>query len=476
MDLKDYKVGIYFGRYHHGARTLYCSCGHVSEIEAQAPRVCGKCGNTHTVDGGDYPTVRRIYDGIYECVEKTDSYFHLKKKEIIVHFKSDTKECYFKPLHDWELKYDLRNRTAQLWKNGNEIACTQHNYTNITQFFKWARSEKEIIPIFATERSKYLFDFAWKRYGSMHYEYVNKLGRALMRLLGKSSKLELFANAGFGANLDHIDRISEWMNSSETKPHKIFGVPKYMLPILREMDRFDKYTVQKLCSFDKACGATNVRDTIQLFREESSISDLRAAMDTIVELYNNYNYKDVKRLALYLAREVKLEQGIPTAANAASTLRDYVRMCKDMEVEPKEKFPKSLKKMHDIAQMNHKAKTDEIKNRQMKEVVESEDYRSLTYKKKPYAIVAPQDAADLIKEGSSLSHCVASYVKDVIDKRCKILFLREEDKLDQPLVTIEVRDNNIRQVRGFGNRAADTMEWAFVREWSEEMQLNLAMH
>lgn len=266
------------------------------------------------------------------------------------------------------------------------------------------------------------------------------------------------------------------MDSPETKPHKIFGVPRYMLSILREIDRFDRYTVERFRKLDKACGGNNVKLIVQLFKEESSVAELRNTIDTFTELYENYGYRDVKRLSLYLAREVKLEQGITNPSNAAQILRDYVRMCKEMEIEPKEKYPKSLKKMHDIAQMNHRAKSDEIRNRQMKEVVEQEDYQSLTYKKKPYAIVTPRDASDLIKEGSSLSHCVASYVKDVIDKRCKILFLREADKPDESLVTIEVRDNNIRQVRGFGNRAATSMEMDFVREWSEKKGLNLATY
>lgn len=475
MDLKDYKVGVFFGSY-YSERTLYCSCGHVTTLERNSAKVCGECGNAHVIDGGDYPTTRRIYDGIFECVAKDDKSFHLKKKEIVVHFKNDTKTCYFNPLHDWELKFNLRDKSAQLWKNGSEIACHQHNHKNINQFFKWGRSEKEIIPIFSTERSQFLYEFAWKRYGSQSFERVNMLGRALMRLLGKSAKLELFAFAGFGHNLDTIERTREWMDSPETKPHKIFGVPRYMLSILREIDRFDRYTVERFRKLDKACGGNNVKLIVQLFKEESSVAELRNTIDTFTELYENYGYRDVKRLSLYLAREVKLEQGITNPSNAAQILRDYVRMCKEMEIEPKEKYPKSLKKMHDIAQMNHRAKSDEIRNRQMKEVVEQEDYQSLTYKKKPYAIVTPRDASDLIKEGSSLSHCVASYVKDVIDKRCKILFLREADKPDESLVTIEVRDNNIRQVRGFGNRAATSMEMDFVREWSEKKGLNLATY
>lgn len=477
--LKDYKVGVYFGR-HYSQKTLYCSCGHVTEAGAGDTKTCGKCGNDHFADGGGYPTNKRIYDGIFTCVSKDDKSFHLKKTEIIVHFKIDygsgEKRVYFKHLHDWELKYSLKDQSAELTKNGQKVACHPNNHLNIQQFFKWIKGERAIIPIFATENNQRLYEFAYTEYGSVRNEYVNKLGRALMRFLGRSAKLELFAFAGFGENLQQISRTSEWMHSQETKPHKIFGIPKYMLNILRDLGSFSKRTVTEFKELDKAVGGNNVKLIVQIFREESNMRELQYTMDYIKELYTNYGYKDVRRLSLYLAREVKLEQGIDSPSSAAATLRDYVRMCRDMEVETKEKYPKSLKKTHDIAQMNYRTKMDEIKNKQMKEVVESEEYQGLTYAKKPYAITTPKDASDLIKEGSSLSHCVASYVKDVISKKCKILFLREAEALDQSLVTIEVRDNNIRQVRGFGNRSARPSEMEFVREWAEKMELVLATY
>lgn len=473
MKLKDYKVGVYFGGYYENKK-LYCSCGHTTLILRNEPKVCVKCGNRHVVDGGSHFGKKRIHDGIYECVEKDDKSFHIKKQEILV--KVDDKGTSARKIHDWELKYNLKDKSVELFKDGNKAACHQHNHNNINQFFKNIKGESQLIPLFSTENSQHLYDFAYKEYGSTGYERVKKLGRALMRLIGKSSKLELFAFAGFGQNLPNISRCRSWIESSETKPHKIFGVPKYMLPVLRELGRFSEYQTGILASFDRVIGGNNVKIVIEILKEEADLKSLFNIADVFTSLYSTYGYKDVKKLTLYLAREVKLEQGISSPATAITTLRDYVRMCKEMDVAPKEKYPKSLKKLHDIAQMNHKVKADEVKNSKMREVVDSEDYQELTYKKKPYAIVAPQDASDLIKEGSSLSHCVASYVTDVIDKKCKILFLREAEALDKSLVTIEVRDSNIRQVRGFGNRAATPIEMDFVREWAEKKQLKLATY
>jgi len=40
-------------------------------------------------------------------------------------------------------------------------------------------------------------------------------------------------------------------------------------------------------------------------------------------------------------------------------------------------------------------------------------------------------------------------------------------------VTIEVRDRNIRQARGFGNRSLTKEESDFVNKWAEEKELNV---
>ena len=54
------------------------------------------CGNTLFVSGGDRPAAKRISDGVYECIEKNNHSFHVKKKEIIIHFDNDNKLCYSK--------------------------------------------------------------------------------------------------------------------------------------------------------------------------------------------------------------------------------------------------------------------------------------------------------------------------------------------------------------------------------------------
>ena len=54
---------------------------------------------------------------------------------------------------------------------------------------------------------------------------------------------------------------------------------------------------------------------------------------------------------------------------------------------------------------------------------------------------------DIKDEAVSQNNCVASYIDEVIDGKCHILFLRKKDKPNESLVTIEVRNNRIVQAK-----------------------------
>src|SRR5690606_28245488 len=127
-------------------------------------------------------------------------------------------------------------------------------------------------------------------------------------------------------------------------------------------------------------------------------------------------------------------------------LRDYLRMSEELGRKI-EKYPKSLKREHDIVMMNYSVRRDEIKNKQFIKKVTEEEYKSLEYKSGTYSVIAPVEMQDLINEGNELSHCISSYVDRVIKHDCKILFLRNTKEIDKPLVSLEIINNNIRQAR-----------------------------
>lgn len=68
-----------------------------------------------------------------------------------------------------------------------------------------------------------------------------------------------------------------------------------------------------------------------------------------------------------------------------------------------------------------------------------------------YSILLPESADEIIAEGKALEHCVAGYAERHMAGKVTILFLRRDDALDVPLVTIEMKGSNLMQMHGFRN-------------------------
>lgn len=66
-------------------------------------------------------------------------------------------------------------------------------------------------------------------------------------------------------------------------------------------------------------------------------------------------------------------------------------------------------------------------------------------------VIPPHSSKELIDEGTALRHCVGRYVKRVAQRECVILFVRKVAEPDKSLCTVEVRDGQVVQTRGFDN-------------------------
>lgn len=72
------------------------------------------------------------------------------------------------------------------------------------------------------------------------------------------------------------------------------------------------------------------------------------------------------------------------------------------------------------------------------------------YSNGTYSVIMPKNADEIVEEGRYLRHCVgtAGYIEAMAANRCTILFLRDNKKINTPLITIEERDGAIRQCYG----------------------------
>lgn len=86
---------------------------------------------------------------------------------------------------------------------------------------------------------------------------------------------------------------------------------------------------------------------------------------------------------------------------------------------------------------------------------------------KDFTIVIPKSYEDLVNEGVTLHHCVASYATKVINGLSVIVFIRRNDSIDIPFYTIELRGGAVVQCKGDHNTFPTKEVEEFVKEYTE---------
>lgn len=133
--------------------------------------------------------------------------------------------------------------------------------------------------------------------------------------------------------------------------------------------------------------------------------------------------------------------------------KDYIADCIKLGMNVSKEnvlFPKNLHTAHQNTIKQIKLKADEELNKKIK--------LRITDVNKQYAIKfgglvirAAESSNELIAEGEALSHCVGTYTDRYARGETNILVIRKEIEADKPFYTMEIRNNEIIQVRGKRN-------------------------
>ena len=117
-----------------------------------------------------------------------------------------------------------------------------------------------------------------------------------------------------------------------------------------------------------------------------------------------------------------------------------------------ELYPDSLKKAHDVLAMRNGKwlmSYDRVGS-SFKEI--NEKWLSLEWEDRNFKIILPKNSRELVLEGEALHHCVGSYVQQVVDEKCLILFIRRKGNEEKPFFTMEYDLNGkIQQIKGMSN-------------------------
>lgn len=221
-------------------------------------------------------------------------------------------------------------------------------------------------------------------------------------------------------------------------------------------DLIDRYSYAK-----KRIKIKNMDEFFKAFYAERGYLE-----DKIFKILIKYNIAPSKYLK-YMNNQKKRKIDVN-----ASTFYDYYYAAEKLNYDLSQeivKFPKDLRKAHDIAQKLVRQNEDKIKYEQyqkrytkLKKMYEYEDDN--------FCIVIPTGTNEIIQEGQKLRHCVASYANRHMSGQTTIVFIREKDDINTPLYTVEVDDKtkNVRQAYGYKDtRITEESAAAFMNSWKE---------
>lgn len=482
----------------------YCSCGTCGFKKSYSNKiyVCQKCRNelfaNVTLSINSVTSLPSI-----KIIESTDKKISFSRQNVSIIFDRDSKDLFqFRKkgvsrtveldIIEGTLKAtreDSKSKKVELsFKNGEMIVLDNIDCENLSKTSTYRQIKKvqslilrdidkqTLINMVTNQNTEYLLLSFGKKFNDkyrynmsvyFHRSYENPLG-AMCMMTDESIKVyQTLASSGVpqAVNFD-----STYLNFEETKPHKILGVNKKFMKWFKMNNSELGLNILEIGKFMSRFDSNFTDEILSIVQDESDIKKFSQSLDRLESLMD-YGYNDFKALVLYLSRHCRMHQGI-TFDSASTYLRDYVRIQRGLGLEW-EKYPKSLKKVHDVAVMNNRVLNNEEDSSKFKIAVNEASYRRLIFedKKQEFVIVKPEKIDDLKREGEELTHCVASYVDDVQRGNCKILFLRDKDNPDVPLATIEVRGQRIRQARIKGNAGVSPEQREFIKLWSKEKNL-----
>ena len=248
----------------------------------------------------------------------------------------------------------------------------------------------------------------------------------------------------------------------------ILGIDRPYFPLLQELNpSIDQlHLIRQLLQADHKPSTEQIKWFIA-----SKISNADAAKELLAHM-------SVHKLQRYVEQqfapkdEAALKRVDYYKMNTLITdYHDYLCMCKELQYDVKNSFilfPRELKAAHDsVAKTLKDKRTAEHE----KAIAGSFDewQKRYQYQSKELMMIPPHSAKEIVDEGSALHHCVGHYVKNVAEKERVILFVRSVAEPDKSLCTVEVRDGQVTQARGFDNAEPPAQITAFIEQWKQRV-------
>ena len=159
---------------------------------------------------------------------------------------------------------------------------------------------------------------------------------------------------------------------------------------------------------------------------------------------------------------------------------DYLKLMESCHVQVNESnaCPKDLFKAHrDMVELfnalekerneEEKRKRDEETRKKFEKLTKIR--KRMEMKINGYVFILPKKASELVEEGTSLHHCVGTYVEKHTEGKTTIIFIRKAEEKDKPLYTMEFGGKDIVQIRAKYNENPPEKIFSIAEIWKEKV-------
>lgn len=140
-------------------------------------------------------------------------------------------------------------------------------------------------------------------------------------------------------------------------------------------------------------------------------------------------------------------------------------------------YPKNLKERHDqLTEEQNERKvelekeSDDKKDRKLKRTIKRKGWTRYEMETEELLIRLPECTHEIRKEGNAQHHCVATYMDRMVAGETCILFIRKKEEPDKSYYTVEVRDDEVIQVRGKYNVAPSEDVEEFMKIFKKNLR------
>ena len=191
-----------------------------------------------------------------------------------------------------------------------------------------------------------------------------------------------------------------------------------------------------------------------------------------LELFKTFNL-NTRRFIDYILFDLYKQGANP---NILTTYEDYLKMSVSFYGTVKEKYPKNLLTEHQIisSKENEKKRIAES-SAEFENTMNACENFNFSTSTDQFVIIMPKVSTELVDEGQTLNHCVASYVNKVVSNDCIVVFMRLKEEKEMPYLTIEILpDRSVSQVEGMNKRSELTKEEIdFIMKWAKARSLKV---